>query len=639
MRPRLVRSSGSAQTEIPLDAAGVTFGRDPANSIRLEDPVVSSRHCRIERENDRFVLIDNDSTNGTFVNGKAATKTHLEPGDEIRIGHTCFYFVVDEEDDSSGAASRIRIEDFRDNTLLSSETIQLNPSDSAYLKSGTTHGPQALQRMARDMGVLLRLSKHINEVDDSSQLQKDLLERIFQIIPAESGVILLGSDLKTLLQGPFVSLHRSSAERQIRVSRTIVQQVFASGESVLRNDLVSDVSSESIVASRVHSVLCVPLVVMNTRIGALYLATTNTGTSFDQQHLELVTAIAGIAAVALEHVRYVEWLEIQNRQLTDKVDLSHNMVGESAKMKNIYESISLVAPTESPVLILGESGTGKELAARAIHNNSSRRNGPFVAVNCGAIAEALFASELFGHVKGAFTGADRDKKGFMEEADGGTLFLDELGELPLHCQAALLRVLEEKQILRVGSTRPIRIDIRLISATNRSLAEEIRAGGFRADLYYRMGLPLELPPLRDRLDDIPLLVKFFIQKHKGDTQREIGHTPPETIRVLQQYHWPGNVRELGRAIQWAVVFGKSDRVRPEDLPAEIMRKEPASPGIQRLDQAMESFERQFILRALEETRGNVVEAAELLARAPNYLQRRISQFQLRDELDRIRNQR
>jgi transcriptional regulator with PAS, ATPase and Fis domain len=351
----------------------------------------------------------------------------------------------------------------------------------------------------------------------------------------------------------------------------------------------------------------------------------------------LATAIAGIAAIALEHTRYVEWLEVENRQLSHEINARHDMVGDSAAMKKVYEAISLVAPTDSQVLILGESGTGKELAARAIHNNSNRRHGPFVAVNCGAIAESLFATELFGHVKGAFTGAERDKKGLIEEADGGTLFLDELSELALHSQAMLLRVLEDYEILRVGSTKPIRVDIRLISATNRSLNPELDRGAFRADLFYRMGLPLQMPPLRERLEDIPQLAKFFIHKFKNYTQRELAATPPDTIRVLQEYHWPGNVRELMRAIQWAVVFGKSNRIRPEDLPAEIVKRgAKPSAGVSRLDDAMESFERQFILRAIEETHGNVVEAAALIARSANYLQRRISQFGLRDELERIR---
>jgi transcriptional regulator with GAF, ATPase, and Fis domain len=406
---------------------------------------------------------------------------------------------------------------------------------------------------------------------------------------------------------------------------------------MLLNDLQVSPSTDSVVASGNRSDLCVPLLVKSVPVGVIYLTTTDAGTPFNETHLRLTTAIGGIAAIALEHARYVEWLENENRQMAHEMSLQHEMIGDSPKMKEVYEAISLVAPTDTPVLILGESGTGKELAARAIHNNSSRRHGPFVAVNCGAISETLFASALFGHVKGAFTGADRDHKGFIEEADGGTLFLDELGDLPLHCQAALLRVLEDQEIRRVGSGRTTRVDIRLISATNRSLKEDIQKEKFRADLYFRMGLPLEMPPLRERLEDVPALVNFFIGKHKKCTQREIGATPPNTLRVLQEYEWPGNVRELSGVIRWAVVFGKSDRIRVEDLPAEISRRQnTAAPSVRRLDEAMEAFERQFILRALEETRGNVVEAAVLLARAPNYLQRRISQLDLREDLERIR---
>jgi DNA-binding NtrC family response regulator len=376
---------------------------------------------------------------------------------------------------------------------------------------------------------------------------------------------------------------------------------------------------------------------MNVITGLVYLSNRDSNTPFDAQHLEMVVAIAGIGALALEHARYVDWLEVENRQLSHEVSLGHGMVGENARMKKVYEAIALIAPTDSPALVLGESGTGKELAARAIHSNSTRRNGPFIAVNCGAVVDTLFASQLFGYVRGAFTGADRDHKGLIEDADGGTLFLDELGDLPLHCQAALLRVLEEGKVRRVGSSREIPVNVRLISATNRSLAEEIRKGSFRSDLYFRMGLPVELPPLRDRLDDIPLLVGFFLQKLKSQTPRELGPTHPETIRVLQQYSWPGNVRELGRAIRWAVVFGKSDRIRPEDLPPEIHRKDrDASPSVLRLEDALQSYERQLITRALEETRGNVVEAASMLDRAPNYLQRRISQLKLRHDLERIR---
>jgi transcriptional regulator with GAF, ATPase, and Fis domain len=607
----------------------VTIGRDVANTIRLEDPAVSSRHCLIVCDHGSFVLVDRQSTNGTFVNGGAIDRVVLKHGDEIKVGRARFCFLID-------AKPAVTIEDREEAALISSETAQLDPLNSSYLRTHLgSEDLVTLQRRAKDMSVLLKLNTEIHDMVDSESVQEGLLRRIFEIIPAENGVILLGTNVDELVPGTRLLRDES---RTLYVSRTIVREVMQSGCAVLRNDLfAADDTSQSLKSSGLRSVLCVPLTVMNVITGLVYLSNRDSNTPFDAQHLEMVVAIAGIGALALEHARYVDWLEVENRQLSHEVSLGHGMVGENARMKKVYEAIALIAPTDSPALVLGESGTGKELAARAIHNNSTRRNGPFIAVNCGAVVDTLFASQLFGYVRGAFTGADRDHKGLIEDADGGTLFLDELGDLPLHCQAALLRVLEEGKVQRVGSSREIPVNVRLISATNRSLAEEIRKGSFRSDLYFRMGLPVELPPLRDRLDDIPLLVGFFLQKLKSQTPRELGPTHPETIRVLQQYSWPGNVRELGRAIRWAVVFGKSDRIRPEDLPPEIHRKDrDASPSVLRLEDALQSYERQLITRALEETRGNVVEAASMLDRAPNYLQRRISQLKLRHDLERIR---
>jgi len=624
MEPRLVCVSGIEPKTINLHSNEFTIGRDSVNGLQLDDPTVSSRHCLIERKSDGFTLVDCNSTNGTFVNGKGTLRMKLNHGDEISIGSSRFYFLTN---DDPVPTHEIQIDEGNDDNLVSTETKRLALSDSGG------------RRSSHQLSLLLQLSTEINHVESSEKLQNVLLSRIFEFVPVQDGVILLGTDVHQLFAGGNVQRRRVARESHIRVSRSIVEQVLISGEAILRNDLLANSPTESVIASGIQSVLCVPLTIMNTTTGILYLSTTNPRTPFDESHLRLVTAIASIAAIALEHARYVEWLEVENQQLTHEANLRHEMIGNSPKMKMVYEAISRIASTDSPVLILGESGTGKELAARAIHNNSTRRNGPFIAVNCGAITESLFSSALFGHIKGAFTGADRDQKGFIEEADGGSLFLDELGDLPTHCQAALLRVLEEQQIRRVGSLRQIPVNIRLISATNHSLTEDIQKGRFRSDLYYRMGLPLELPPLRDRLDDLPLLVRFFIQKHRNNTQREIGATPPNTIRVLQEYHWPGNLRELSNAIRWAVVFGKSDRIRPEDLPPDVRKSESnAETAVGSLDQAMEKFERQFIIRALEEARGNVVEAAALLARAPNYLQRRISQLDLRDELERIRSE-
>jgi transcriptional regulator with GAF, ATPase, and Fis domain len=633
MKPRLLSVAGAMPLEIILDDRGLTIGRDSANMLRLDDPAVSARHCRIDFEDGQYVLTDLESMNGTFVNRKAATRANLMHGDEIQIGHTRLQFLVGED---VALPTKIHIADRDDGALVSTATTQLNLTDSAYLRAqfGNEDTP-SLHRRAKDLSVLVKLSIELHDICDADELQDVLLQRIFERIPAEDGMIALGSTIDELVPG---AQRLKQAGQPIYMSRTIVQQALTSGHAVLRNDLLAAKdTSDTIRSSGIRSVLCVPLTVMNAKTGVLYLSTRNPATLFDEQHLQLVAAIAGIGAIALEHARYVDWLEVENRQLIDQVNLGHGMVGENDRMKKVYQDIGLIAPTNSPALILGESGTGKELAARAIHNNSDRRNGPFIAVNCGAVVETLFSSQLFGYVRGAFTGADRDHKGFIEEADGGTLFLDELGDMPLHCQAALLRVLEEGKVQRVGSPREIPVDIRLISATNRSLSEEIGKGNFRADLYYRMGLPVVLPPLRDRVDDIPLLVNFFLQKYKSQTQREIGATHPDTIRILQQYAWPGNVRELGRAIQWAVVFGKSDRIRPEDLPPGIVNTgSRAQPAVPKLEEALQSYERQLIIKALEETHGNVMEAARLLDRAPNYLQRRISQLKLRNDLDRIR---
>ncbi len=546
IKPRLIRLSIGSPKEIPLGSETLTIGRDPSSGLRLDEPIVSSNHCRIEHERDGFVLVDCDSLNGTFINGSATSRSLLEHGDEILIGSAKFCFLLD---DSAPPSNRIRIEKHDQVVLISSRSTVLGPMDPLDV------------RISEDMRVLLTLSSEINQIDSSSELQEVLLKRIFEIVPAEEGVILLGSSTNEVLNADSpLQRRRISTGRQISISRTVVEHVFKSGESMLRNDILAEPLSESIVASGIRSVLCIPLVMVNTTIGIVYLTTTNRETPFDETHLRLTVAIAAIAAVALEHLRYVEWLEAENRQLEREVEIRHEMIGASPKMQEVYEKISILAPTSSPVLILGETGTGKELTARAIHNNSSRRNGPFVAVNGAGITETLYTVALFGTVKGAYTGGpDRDTKGFIEEADGGTLFLDELGDIPIHCQASLLRVIEEQKVLRVGSTRPIAVDIRLISATNHSLKDDIRGGRFREDLYFRMGLQLELPPLRERLDDIPLLVKFFVQKFRHLTSREIGATPPSTLRALQEYSWPGNVRELGSAIRYGGSFWK---IRP-----------------------------------------------------------------------------
>ncbi|HYY59680.1 MAG TPA: sigma 54-interacting transcriptional regulator, partial [Pyrinomonadaceae bacterium] len=423
----------------------------------------------------------------------------------------------------------------------------------------------------------------------------------------------------------------------VRVSRTISQKVLREGVAILSNDVQRGGAfeiTESLIASESHSVLCMPLVLLDKVLGVIYLCASSLSARFDEDHMKLLTAIANIAAVALENARHVEWLESENRRLQDDMQLEHNMIGESAKMQSVYQFIAKVAPTDSTVLINGESGTGKEMAARALHLNSRRAGKAFVAVNCAALTETLLESELFGHEKGAFTGAIAQKKGKLEVADQGTVFLDEVGEMAPSLQAKLLRVLQEREFERVGGTRTIHVDIRLIATTNCDLEEAIKQGTFRQDLYYRLNVvSIKLPPLRERREDIPLLASYFAAKYGRKCKPHAMGVSAAARQLLIHYDWPGNVRELENAIERAVVLGSADLILPEDLPEAVLETQTtASVAVTKYHEAITEAKRGLILRAVEQAGGNYTEAAKLLGVHPNYLHRLIRNMNLKTAL-------
>ncbi len=331
--------------------------------------------------------------------------------------------------------------------------------------------------------------------------------------------------------------------------------------------------------------------------------------------------------VGLEH------LEMENRRLMAEAHLEHDMIGSSPAMQSVFQAIGRVAPTESTVLLQGESGTGKELAARAIHRNSRRASRPFVAINCAAISETLLESELFGHERGAFTGAIAQKRGKLETADTGTVFFDEIGELALPLQAKLLRVLQEQEFERVGGVRPVRIDVRVIAATNRDLASRVREGLFRQDLYYRLNVVgLTMPPLRERRDDIPALAEAFAAKAAKRCGKMFAGITPEAARLLADYDWPGNVREMENAIERAVVLGSNGRILPEDLPESILEAGAGpTPGALPYHEAVNQAKRGIVLDALQAAGGNFTLAAKALGIHPNNLHRLIRNLRLRGE--------
>jgi len=492
-------------------------------------------------------------------------------------------------------------------------------------------------RPARDLAALLRISTAINGIKKPQELESRVLDMLLEVIPVERAAILLvGQNSDEFISGAYYE-RATDSKASFRISRTIVRQVLRGGLAVMGNDVLSDSafqSNESIVASQIRSLLCVPLIVFGSKLGVIYADATISEARLDEHHLQLLTAIASVVAVALEHARYVEWLEGENKRLQEEINIEHDMVGESSRIREIYQFVGRVAAADSTVLITGESGTGKELVARAIHRNSRRANRPFVAINCAALTESLLESELFGHEKGAFTGAFSQKKGKIEIGDSGTLFLDEVGELALPLQAKLLRVLQEREFERVGGTRPIKVDIRLIAATNRNLDQAMKHSQFRQDLFYRLNVvSVTMPPLRDRREDIPLLATYFVQKYSREANRPVVGISPEAHALLTSYDWPGNVRELENALERAVVLGSSDHIRPEDLPEALVEttssNEPLRAGTLRYHETVNSVKRQLILKAIEQAGANFTEAAKLLDLHPNYLHRLVRNMDLR----------
>jgi Nif-specific regulatory protein len=624
MNPRLTAISGRLKGNVfTFEDLPVVIGRETSATLCVADASVSRRHSQIEREAEHFVIEDLESLNGTFVNDVPVKRRKLQHGDRVRIGDSQFIFLTHEADMNSSSEVR-----FEEGQVITGSTLQFRFNDALYV-------------MARDLSALMKISTTINAIRGLEKLQKTLLDLLFEVVPAERGVVLLtdhGAEGEEPVFGSVFGLDRERGQdASIKVSSKVTRWVLQHRESILiTNQAEADNfgTSDSLVADQPASVMCVPLIMLDRSLGVIYLDTTELDTPFDQDHLQLVSAISAITAVAIENARHFEWLVSENQRLIADFNIEHNLVGESPPIREVLQFISKVAPTDSTVLLSGESGTGKELAARAIHLNSKRADKTFMAVNCAALADSLLESELFGHEKGSFTGALTQKKGRLEIADGGTVFLDEIGELSPALQVKLLRVLQEREFERVGGTRTVKVDIRLITATNKNLEESIANGSFRQDLYYRLNVVnLEMPPLRERPEDIPLLANYFAAKYAERCNRRIIGIAAEAQSRLASYYWPGNVRELENTIERAVVLGATDRILLEDLPESILESEPpaAAPGT-KYHEAVAETKRQIILSAMQQAKGSYTEAAKLLGVHPNYLHRLVRNLNLKERL-------
>ena len=636
MSPRLIALSGPLKDAVFKLTDGVlSIGRELSNQVCVEDPTLMPRHCRIVTESGECTITDLDSLTGTFVNGVPVKDRLLVQADQIAIGNSVFLFFLGEEE--APRPNPVQL----DQSAMGqgSTTIHLRREDVVYLHPEMLAALSPTARMARDLHTLLKISAAIGSIRSVESLQWQLLGMIFDVVPAERGAILLvGDDLEEFTS--VVAWDRvAGPEHPVSVRRLLTQHVLRERVAVLSNEGPESKGFDERHGpgtDQLRSLLCVPLVVLEKVLGLIYLDTCSPTTRFTEDDLQLLTAIAGLAAMAVANARHVERLGSENWRLRDEVGLQHDMVGEGPRMREVYQFIERVAPTDSTVLICGDSGTGKELVAQAIHRNSRRRDQPFVAINCAALTETLLESELFGHEKGAFTGAIAQKKGQLEVAEGGTVFLDEVAELSSTLQAKLLRVLQQRDFVRVGGTRPIKLDIRLIAATNQDLQRAMLEGTFRQDLYYRLNVvSLTMPPLREHAEDVPLLANYFAAKYGEKCKRRVRGVSAEARACLMHYDWPGNVRELENAIERAVVLGSSELILPEDLPEALLETWPSADVRNTYHESIRRLKKQLILNAMGQAGGNYTEAAKLLGVNVNYLHRLIRNLDLRMALKKV----
>lgn len=475
---------------------------------------------------------------------------------------------------------------------------------------------------------LLKISEEINSVRETSLLFDRVMDIAIKTLHAESGFILLkspGHDKNfEVVTARNISSTKISSIRGL--SSSVVNQVLEKGKSVISVDAQADErfsGSESIMMHQIKSVICAPLIYGNQLTGAIYMDSKAGTNQFDSNSLKFLEAFSGQAAIAINNSRIFESLQKENKQLKKQISFSSlfpEIIGKSKPMQHIFELIHDIADSSASILIEGESGTGKELVARALHVHSSRNNKPFIPIFCHGLSENLLESELFGHKKGSFTGASENKAGLFEEADGGTVFLDEIAEIGVNIQTKLLRVLQEREIKRVGETQVRKVDVRIISATNKDLEKEVDKNNFREDLFYRINvITIKLPPLRERKDDIPLLADHFLKYYAKKNKKNITHFSKKAYDYLFEYHWPGNVRELENTIERSVILTRGTEIK-DDL---FQFKKPRAELL--IGKTLKEIEKYAVLKTLEMSNNNRTKTAGILD-----VSRRWLQYQLKD---------
>ncbi len=640
----------------------VTIGRAPTNQVVVKEEQSSRQHAEIFMTEGKWILRDLDSRNGTSIGQERVVGDRvLKAGDIIWIASTQLAFVHDLTNAYKGRAKKaldndlahktiagLEIEVSSEDTLSGSEptTITHRKGKTRFL-SEPDDQDASVPKVGRAAAKLCRLAFELANQTSVRSIAKLALDGLMESTNANSGAILMTARPGAFQPGDLevVSWRCEKNAAYQRVSNFLSETVLNSGEAVLARDIEGDSAlgirdSKGIISAL--SVICAPIRVNDKSIGLCHLYSTKQGRTLDPDDLEFTLAVAENVALAMRtRFREQKLVEDVRKHTSEIVELRQQLgheseiIGRSPQMLAVHQQIALAAPSNATILIRGESGVGKELVARAVHFASTRRKGPFVCINCAALAESLLESELFGHERGAFTGATERKMGKFEAANGGTIMLDEIGEMSPSTQAKFLRVLEGHPFERVGGSKAITTDVRVIAATNRDLEKAVREGLFRKDLFFRLHVvQIEVPPLRRRPDDIIELTEHFLQKFVLETGRKISSFSSAAIEQLKNYRWPGNVRELKNVIERAVLLARGNQIDADELvltnltTASESQMEYSAIATAYKAEPLAEVERRHILHTLIATSWNKSKTAHILGIERTTLDRKIQRFNL-----------
>ena len=593
-----------------------TIGKALGNDIAVSGPGVADHHAQILFDGRDFQLEELDRDADMAINGKRKRRARLVHGDRVQLGHVEVGF------------------------SMFTETLPSSPDDDD--DDAPNVGQKGISSELQGVRKLHDFSEKLINRRSVDELLETMLDDVIELTNADKGFLLLlegAENVGARGKGDGDKRLTVRASRNVRkeaitnsegqVSDSIVRQVIEKAKGVIVSDALADTNfgrSESVIAMKLSSVMCAPLMSQGEVVGALYVGNDKIKHLFDRTQLDLLSIFASQASLILQNAMLLNALRADKAKLVAELSDKKfgEIIGACPSMLEVFRKLQKVAGTDISVLITGETGTGKELIAKEIHRRSPRASGPFVTINCGAIPENLIESELFGHVKGAFTGAVMSRPGKFQVADKGTLFLDEIGELPLNLQVKLLRALQERIVFRVGDSKPEKVDIRIVAATNRNLDEEIRANNFREDLYYRLNVVnLWLPPLRDRGDDVMIIAKVLLSKYADELKSAVKGFSPAALASIKKYSWPGNIRQLENRIKKALVLCDQTLLSPEDLDLGA----GAEASILPLEKAKEDFQRKYVLEVLERNNGNRTQTARDLGVDPRTIFRYLEKEQ------------